>query len=279
MTQSDRPDYDVIQHPVEQPIVMVGPPKSLEGELLLHNAGPEKIILRDVVVRGEAITHRAVAAGGPSELALRRVVLRPGQLRRLPLQLALSPNTPPGEYHAEVQVGGRVRQLVMHVTEQVRLEIDPDPVVVENIPGKTITKRVVFSNRGNIPLRIAEIGAVVLDEEYLNCRAGRAAVMNSGDEVEGLDHFLGEYIRQTKAALAQTGLLRVHNAAGPFSLEAGEVRAVDLEFRVPDKLDQRSRYFGAAALYTSNLDIVITPTHADRPGRQSKRAVSSDRRR
>src|SRR5512135_512304 len=134
MAQSDSPVYDVIQHPATQPIVMVGPPESLEGELLLHNAGPEKLILRDVLVRGEAITRRAAEAGGPSELALRRVVLRPGQLRRLPLQLALSPNTPPGEYHAEVQVGGRVRQLVMHVTEQVRLEIDPDPVVVENIP-------------------------------------------------------------------------------------------------------------------------------------------------
>lgn len=49
------------------------------------------------------------------------------------------------------------------------------------------------------------------------------------------------------------------------------MRAVDLDFRVPDKLDQRSRYFGAVALYTSNLDIVIIPTHVDRAGRQSKR--------
>lgn len=173
MAQSDMPDYDVIQHPATQPIVLVGPPESLQGELLLHNAGPEKLILRDVLVRGEAITRRAAEAGGPSELALRRVVLRPGQLRRLPLELALSPNTPPGEYHAEVQVGGHVRQLVMQVTDLVRLEIDPDPVVVENLPGETLTKRVVFSNRGNVPLRIAEIGAVILDEEYRTCLASR----------------------------------------------------------------------------------------------------------
>jgi hypothetical protein len=271
MVQSDIPDDDVIQHPRTEPIIVVGPPESLHGEVLLHNAGPEKLILRDVRVRGDAMTRRSVEAGGPSELALRRVVLRPGQLRRMPLELALSPSTPPGEYHAEVQVGGAVRQLVIHVTEVVRLEIEPDPVVIANVPGETITKRVVFSNRGNVALRIAEIGAVVLDEEFLNCRAGRAAVMNSGEKVEGLDDFLAEYIRQTKVALAQTGLLRVHNADGPFSLEAGEVRAVDLEFRVPDKLDQRSRYFGAVALYTSNLDIVITPTHADRAGRPSKR--------
>ncbi len=271
MAQSDMPDQDVIQHPPTEPIVMVGPPESLAGELLLHNAGPEKLILRDVRVRGEAITRRAAEAGGPSELALRRVVLRPGQLRRLPLQLALSPNTPPGEYHAEVQVGGQVRQIVMHVTELVRLEIDPDPVVVENLPGETLTKQVVFSNRGNVPLRLAEIGAVALDEEFQNCRAGRAAIMHSGEHEEGLEHFLAEYIRQTKVVVEQTGLLRVHNTAGPFTLEAGEVRAVNLEFRVPDRLEERSRYFGAVALYTSNLNIVITPTHATRPGRPSKR--------
>lgn len=271
MADTVKPDQDVIQHPPTEPIVVVGPPESLEGELLLHNAGPDKLILRDVRVRGEAITRRAAEAGGPSELALRRVVLRPGQLRRLPLQLALSPNTPPGEYQAEVQVGAGVRQLVIHVTEVVRLEIDPDPVVIDNRPGDTISKRVVFSNRGNVPLNIGEIGAVVLDEEFLNCRAGRAAVMNSGEQLKGLDDFLAEYIRQTKVALAQTGLLRVHNTAGSFTLAPGEVRAVDLEFRVPDKLDQRSRYFGAVALYTSNLDIVVTPTHAERAGRQSER--------
>jgi hypothetical protein len=271
MADTTRPDQDVIQHPPAEPIVVVGPPDSLEGELLLHNTGPDKLILRDVRLRGEAITRRAAEAGGPSELALRRVVLRPGQLRRMPLQLALSPNTPPGEYQAEVQVGGGVRQLVIHVTEVVRLEIDPDHVVIENLPGDTISKRVVFSNRGNVPLSIGEIGAVVLEEEFLNCRAGRAVVMNSGEKVTGLDDILAEYIRQTKVALEQTGLLRVHNTAGLFTLAAGEVRAVDLEFRVPDKLEQRSRYFGAVALYTSNLDIVITPTHAARPKRQSAR--------
>jgi len=271
MADSDTPEYDVIRHPASEPIVISGPPEQLQGELLLHNPGTDKLILRDVRLRGAAIAGRAAEAGGLSEVALRRVILRPGQLRRVPLQLALSPNTPPGEYQAEVQVGGRVRQLVIHVTEAVQLDIEPDPVVIENIPGETISKRVVFGNHGNVPLRIAEIGAVVLDEEFLNCRAGRAAVMNSGEQTKGLDDFLAEYIRQTKVALAETGLLRVHNTAGPFTLEPGVVRAVNLEFRVPDKLDQRSRYFGAVALYTSNLDIVITPTHAERPRRKSER--------
>jgi hypothetical protein len=271
MAAMDMPDNDLIQHPPGEPIILVGPPTSLEGEVLLHNAGPEKLILRDVRVRGEAIARRGAEAGGPGELALRRVILRPGQLRRLPLQLALSPTTPPGEYHAEVQVGGHVRQIVMHVTEVVQLEIEPDPVVLDNRPGATLSKQVVFSNRGNVSLTIGEIGAVVLDEEFLNCRAGRAAVMDSEERVHSLDDFLTEYIHQTRVALAETGLLRVHNTAGTFSLQPGEVRAVELEFRIPDKLERRARFFGAAALYTSNLDIVIAPTHAEPAGRQTRR--------
>jgi hypothetical protein len=130
---------------------------------------------------------------------------------------------------------------------------------------------VVFSNLGNVPLSIGEIGAVVLDEEALNCRAGRAAVMNTGEKDQGLDEFLAEYVRQTKVALAQSGLLRVHNTAGPFTLAPGEVRAVDLEIRVPDKLEPRSRYQGAVPLYTSTLDIVLTPTPAERAARSTKR--------
>jgi hypothetical protein len=271
MAATEIPDNDLFQHPPGQPIILVGPPESLEGEVLLHNGGPEKLILRDVRVRGEAIARRGAAAGGPGELALRRVILRPGQLRRLPLPLALSPHTPPGEYHAEVKVGEHVRQIVMHVSEVVQLEIEPDPVVVDNRPGNTISKRVVFSNRGNVALTIGEIGAVVLDEEYLNCRAGRAAVMNSEERVHSLDDFLTEYIHETRVALAETGLLRVHNTAGTFTLAPGEVRAVEIEFRVPDKLERRARYFGAAALYTSNLDIVIAPTHAEQAARPARR--------
>ncbi|HRF48807.1 MAG TPA: hypothetical protein PLC98_14355 [Anaerolineales bacterium] len=271
MAESEMPSRDVIQHPSTEPIVLVGPPESLQGEVLLHNTGAEKLILRDIRLRGDAVTRRAAVADGPTELALRRVILRPGQLRRMPLQLALGPTTPPGEYHAEVQVGESVREIVIHVTEAVRLEIDPDPVIVDNQPGETITKRVVFSNRGNIPLRVGEIGAVVLDEELLNCRAGRAAVMNSGEGMRGLDDLLAEYIRQTRIALNETGLLRVHNTAGPFTLMAGEVRAVDLEFRIPDNLNRRSRYFGLAALYTSNLSIAITPTHGERVKTSTRR--------
>src|SRR5437764_11963825 len=123
MVEPDRPAADVIQHPPEEPIILVGPPDALQGELLLHNAGPEKLILRDVRVRGEAMAQRAANADGPGEMTLRRVVLRPGQLHRMPLQVALSPHTPPGEYHAEVQVGVSVRQLVIHVTEVVQLDM------------------------------------------------------------------------------------------------------------------------------------------------------------
>jgi hypothetical protein len=50
------------------------------------------------------------------------------------------------------------------------------------------------------------------------------------------------------------------------------VRPVDLEIRVPESLDRRARYTGVVALYTSNLEFLIVPTHAGRIRRSPKSA-------
>ena len=53
-------------------------------------------------------------------------------------------------------------------------------------------------------------------------------------------------------------MLRVHNPT-PLALAPGDVRAVELEIRVPDGLDKRTRYLGSAALYTTDLEFVVVP--------------------
>jgi hypothetical protein len=272
MRRSDKPEFDVLAHAAEQPIVLVGPPHDLRGELQLHNPGEQKLVLRDARMRAGAPAATEAEAAALADVSLRRIVLRPGELRRVPFNIPLSPHTPPGEYRGQVEVAGRTRDVVMHITEVVRLDIAPAVVVVDNRPGATITKRVVFTNAGNVPLEMGEIGAVVLDEALLECRTGRAAISAIGDKITELDDYFAEVIRQTKTALEQTGLLRVHSAAGDFTLEPGEVRPVDLDIRVPENLDRRARYTGVVALYTSNLEFLIVPTRAGRVRRSPERA-------
>jgi sorbitol-specific phosphotransferase system component IIA len=275
MRRSDTPDYDVLEQPPDEPIVLVGPPDRLQGELRLHNPGEEKLILRDARLRAQQPEKARAGTSALPELALRRIILRRGETRSVPFRVPADPHTPPGEYRGQFEVAGRTREVVMHITEMIRLEISPDQVLVENWPGETLRKQVVFTNGGNVPLVIGDIGPVVLDDTVFVCRTNRAAIAEVGDRVEKLDDYISELARQAKIALAQMGHLRVHFAGGQLRLEPGEVRLVDLEIRVPDGLDPRTRYVGSAAIYDTNLDFLITPTHAPPPRREPKKTKTT----
>jgi hypothetical protein len=267
MARSDKPEYDILAHSADAPIILVGPPQALQGELRLHNPGEQKLVLRDARLHSEAPRAAKASLASMPEFSMRRIVLRPGELRRVPLKIPLSPHTPPGEYRGQVEVGGHTREVVMHITEVIRLDISPAQLVVDNQPGATIVKHAVFTNAGNVPLPMGDIGPVVLDETLLECRTGRAAIAALGDKITSLDDYIAEVVRQTKAALEQTGILRVHVSGSPMTLAPGEVRPVEIEIRIPDNLDRRARYLGVAALYTTNLEFLLVPTNTARPKR------------
>jgi hypothetical protein len=252
----------------EEPIVLAGEPDSLEGELALKNPGDKRVVLRSARLRPDLVNERGDILAG-REHAFRPVVLRPGQARRVRVSLGIEPHTPPGEYRGEMEVSGQVRPVIVHVMESILLEVSPTPVVVENRPGEMVKKRVVFTNGGNVPLTITEIGGVPLDDELLECRSLRAALESWENGAGTVEGFLAESIRQARDALRRAGVLRVHNPR-PFTLSPGNVRAVELEFRVPEGLDRRTRYLGSAALYTSDLEFVLVPTREREVSRKSQ---------
>jgi hypothetical protein len=252
------PSPGLLDIPEEEPIVFAGQPEALEGELPLRNAGDGRVVLRAARLRAGLENERGDVLPGMDQ-AIRPVVLRPGQARRVMVSLGIEPHTPPGEYRGEVELSGQVRPIVVHVTESMQLEISPVPVVVPNRPGETAKKRVVFRNGGNVPLVIGEIGGVPLDDELLECRSLRAALEVWGDEGGTVEGFLAESIRQARKVLQRAGVLRVHNPT-PLTLAPGEVRSVELEIRVPKDLDERTRYLGSAALYTSDLEFLVVPS-------------------
>lgn len=190
-------------------------------------------------------------------LSLRRIVVRPGQSRQVPVALELDPRTPPGTYHAELTVNDQKRDVVMHVTEDVSLQIMPDEIVLDSVPGGKATKTVVFSNLGNVPVQIRTIGTVVLDEELVHCRALRGAIADVGETMKTLDDFaaaLGKRYRK----LYETLVLKVQNDA--VTLDPGETQAIDLTIALPDKLEKSSRYTGYAAISTSSLTFTVVST-------------------
>ena len=145
------------------------------------------------------------------------------------------------------------------MSEVIDLEIEPSPVVVEHRAATRLEKTVVLRNAGNVSLTIGEIGPVALDEELLSCRTGRAALADLDDASASMDAYIAAVLRATKAAVAQIGVLRVHNARGTFELAPGDVVPLPLQITVPGKLISGARYIGVAPLYTADLTFLVVP--------------------
>src|SRR5687768_5909566 len=113
-----------------QPLILVGPPRDLRGEFRVQNSTARKIIVRQPRLTAAAPRGKAAAAGKTAAealpdmaLALRRIVVRPGQSRPVPVAVALDPRTPPGTYNAALDIDGQQRSVIVHVTEDVALSI------------------------------------------------------------------------------------------------------------------------------------------------------------
>lgn len=244
----------------ERPLVLVGPPGRLQGRFQVQNAGDRKAVIRQPMLKGLAVAatgrRRRGIAPTADVVTLRRIIVRAGQTRDVPLSLALSPSTAPGTYEAALDVDGDERPVILHVTEHVALAMSPDHLVVPNRPGEKIHKQVVFGNEGNVPVAVRAIGAVVLDDELAHCRSLRGALADVGDTMEKLDDFIAALGRRYKQVY-ETQALRVQNER--VTLEPGETRAIDLTITLPDRIDPRARYSGYAAISTAALTFTVVP--------------------
>jgi hypothetical protein len=247
------------------PLVLVGPPGELRGQFRVRNTTERRVIVRRPVLKVAAVARRAkgaakgqtaAAALPEASLALRRIVVRAGQARPVPIALALDPTTPPGTYEAELDVNGEMRSVVMHVTEDATFSIAPQELVIPSRPGDKVEKQVVFSNGGNVPLSVKSIGTVVLDEELAHCRALRGALADVGETMKNLDDFVVALGRRYRA-IYETLALKVQNEK--VTIAPGETRALTLTITVPEKLEPRSRYTGHAAISTGTLTFTVVP--------------------
>jgi hypothetical protein len=247
-----------------EPLVLVGPPREIRGEFLVRNPTERKIIVRQPVLKAAApLTGRAKTAAAkagiaalPETVALRRIKVRAGQSRPVPLSLTLDPRTPPGTYQAELDVDGEQRSVVVHVTEDVALALSPDEIVLPGRAGEKFEKRVVFTNEGNVPVHVKALGAVVLEDDAAHCRALRGALQDVGDTMKNLDDFAVALGRRYRA-IYDTIALRVQN--DEVTVAPGETQAIDLTITLPEKLEKRARYGGTAAISTSTLTFKVVP--------------------
>lgn len=244
----------------DKPLVFAGPPRAVRGELRLLNTTDDKVIIHTPLMRAAPAARAKAAAAAvaplPDAVPLRRIIVRGGQTRVVPLMLNLAPTTPPGTYHAEIDVDGHLQPVVVHVTEDVAFSIEPSTVVVPNRPGEKVKKQIIVTNSGNVAVSMKSIGAVVLDDELAHCKALRGALHDVGAKMTKLDDFVTALGRRYHD-LYETLTLKVQNENT--TVDPGDTQAVDLTITVPEKLNARTRYTGYAAVSTQSVSFVVTP--------------------
>jgi hypothetical protein len=253
------PGYDVLVAS-GRTMTIAGAPGRIALELEFHNGGDERAIVRRATFVSPQLEE---AAGRPPGVLLPTVVLHPGHARRVPVSILIPSHTPPGRYDGELIVAGRTVAVVMHVVEDYDLEVAPAEVVLENRAGDRTVRQIVCSNRGNVPLVIGEIGAVVLDDELTTCRSLRAVTAawpDEGGEHDAVDRFVDLYVKKGwKKVVEHSGVLRVHTVGGPREIAPGDTEVVDLEITLPDRLEPRTRYTAFAPLYTTDVTFCVVP--------------------
>ncbi|HEX9371562.1 MAG TPA: hypothetical protein VF897_11170 [Roseiflexaceae bacterium] len=269
-TLSDREELDLLQ---DAPVVFVGEPRSLRGEVRLHNRSAEKLVVRDARVSFPPLQQPEAGKTALAAQATISAILLPGQAQHVRVTLDVDRHAPPGEYHGELEIAGQTRPVVLHITEAVRLAISPDTVVIDREAGATVVRRVVFGNDGNVPLTIGAIGRIELGEELLLAEA-----LADGEPSHSIETLLSATVREPPRRIVRpAGFLEVRNLAGPVVLQPGEVRPLDLEIRTPEQIEPNLRYIGCVPLYTSDLEFVIVPASGAKSRRRRSRKRVDER--
>ena len=219
-------------------LTLVGGPGAIPHQLEFHNGGDQLAVLRQATLTSpelEAATGRHLGVVMPT------VVLHPGQAKRVSIRVTIPLHTAPGRYDGELVVAGEAVAVVIHVVENYELDVAPTEVILENRPGDRTVRQIVCTNRGNIPLVIGEIGAVVLDDELTTCRSLRvvtAAWPDEDGQRDAVDRFVDLYVKEGwKKVVEHSGVLRSAHGSAVRELLPGRTQLVELEITLPDKLE------------------------------------------
>src|SRR5690554_6936388 len=98
----------------EGPIVLAGQPGALRGNLHIRSRSSGRVRLRRLALMEKkgARGFEGVKNGFGPTLRLSPGIIRPGHIGPVSISLSLNPHTPPGEYRAEMDLAGKVHEVV-----------------------------------------------------------------------------------------------------------------------------------------------------------------------
>ena len=225
---ADLPDL-AVRAPGDGQVILAGAPGRLRGQLHVTNTGPQPSRLQRFAVLG----HDLPAQPGPGQVGAR---LSPDAGTEVTASLELAADTPPGEYHATLDVAGHQVEAVLHVSPEPAVDLTPSRVFLD-AGGAGV--RLVLQNTGNVHLQVAPTARARLtrDPDLTALPIDRPARLP--DDTAGPD-----------------AVLRI---TGPLDLAPGETHVVDAEVEVDGELDPERRYLALLPVATGTLRVVVNP--------------------
>ncbi|HEX2704890.1 MAG TPA: hypothetical protein VHM65_03965 [Candidatus Lustribacter sp.] len=200
----------------ERPLVLSGPPQRVQGTFTVENTGSSRLGGRGAVLMRD---------GHPGVTGQASALIPPGATEQVDLTIPMDPLTEPGEYAAQLDVGGVLRPVVVVVEPALAMRVSPSKVLAG--PGRTSLELLV-RNDGNVAIPLA--------------RTTRSWTLPSG--TGDADHGPEVTLR-----LGTDGLV----------LEPGDVVRVMATLEVPEDLDREHRHESRLPLGLADLTVLVLP--------------------
>lgn len=225
--------------------ILAGPPTSIDGFVRFFNDTKATIEVTHVTVRD--------SDGDEAMIELDPVTVAPGRTARLAVRFGLNPQTEPGAYPLEIDVADTTIPVTAQISAAPEVGISPQVLVVDNVPDSSFTQTVVVANNGNVPVFVADFGAVSVYRED-----------------QSLTTLLGISTRTAAAPIPSvealpepSGTLTVSTGSGRVEIGPGDIVAVQLDIDVPAGLDQTMRHLTLLPISVRTLLVTLVPAGPD----------------
>jgi len=221
--------------------ILAGPPNSLSGVVPYRNITANAVTIAEVTIDDDDSSITLVVPVAETTVA-------PGQRHDVAVKLQLPPQTPPGAYPLEITIADEKFPAFAQVAPAHEPGLSPAAIVVENLPGTTVTTSLVIANAGNVDVCVAEFGTVaVFPEDVARTTLVRLATSRQLDDVE---------IDPLPDA---TETIDVVPTGGRQVVTPGATRVVELAITLPEGLSQAVRWLAAVPISTRSLLITVVP--------------------
>ena len=207
-----KPARAAAEKPPTDALVLTGPPSLLRATVSVENAVDQRVSVRGLTLHRSG--QQALTGAGAA-------VIAPGATAQVPVAFRLEPDTAPGEYPAEVEVGGIRRAAVLRVEPDLSVHVSPRRLLAE-VGSTDVTLSVANDGNVSIPL---------------------AAVVRARTDDGGPDPGPDVTLTLTAATTAAPGSTTVLQG----SLD------------VPQELDPTRRHTARIPVGTADLDVIILP--------------------